>query len=298
MPFDLVIDGGTADGQEVRVGKTSLAGQWGAVAGSIRYFADRFGKARASIEGTTIPYELIRAEARRGAPFVRVTGPRKHQTLTVFHPLEYFGFELDSVSQPIKGSFPADLADAARAGLVRALLSGEVAHPDQGRVRRAAHAIREYWRRSGGTLPSCSDERIQADLLAQVASVESWKGFQETHLSLAEDGRVDPATRAVLDALPGTVRIFGDTTALEYDVERGRGIVRLRLREGQARRLTENDLPGFDRPVRFAVVRGGEAPLEADSLDALRALLRRAGGKMHPHRKRGSRAPRPRKRRR
>ncbi|HYL28815.1 MAG TPA: helicase-related protein, partial [Gemmatimonadales bacterium] len=39
MPFDLVIDERTADGQEARVSKTSVAGSWGAVAGNLRYFA-------------------------------------------------------------------------------------------------------------------------------------------------------------------------------------------------------------------------------------------------------------------
>src|SRR6185437_13559474 len=50
MPFDLVIDGHTADGHEARVSKTSVAGSWGAVAGNLRFFADRFGTARAGIE--------------------------------------------------------------------------------------------------------------------------------------------------------------------------------------------------------------------------------------------------------
>ena len=47
MPFDLVIDEHTADGQEARVSKTSVAGSWGAVAGNLRFFADRFGVPRA-----------------------------------------------------------------------------------------------------------------------------------------------------------------------------------------------------------------------------------------------------------
>jgi hypothetical protein len=59
MPFDLVIDEHTADRQVARVSKTSVAGSWGAVAGSLRYFADRFGVPRASIEGTTLSYDLI-----------------------------------------------------------------------------------------------------------------------------------------------------------------------------------------------------------------------------------------------
>jgi hypothetical protein len=36
MPFDLVIDERTAEGQEARVSKTSVAGSWGAVAGNLR----------------------------------------------------------------------------------------------------------------------------------------------------------------------------------------------------------------------------------------------------------------------
>jgi hypothetical protein len=54
MPFDLVIDEETAWGEPARVSKTSVCGSWGAIAGELRYFADRFGVPRASIEGTQI----------------------------------------------------------------------------------------------------------------------------------------------------------------------------------------------------------------------------------------------------
>ena len=66
MPFDLVIDEETADGQEARVSKTSVCGSWGPIAGELRYFADRFGVPRAAIEGTQIPIELIHRYATRG----------------------------------------------------------------------------------------------------------------------------------------------------------------------------------------------------------------------------------------
>ena len=79
MPFDLVIDEHTADGQEARVSKTSVAGSWGAVAGALRFFADRFGVPRASIEGTTLSYDLVREHAALGPPRVVFSGPRKHQ---------------------------------------------------------------------------------------------------------------------------------------------------------------------------------------------------------------------------
>jgi len=83
MPFDLVIDEHTADGQEARVSKTSVAGSWGAVAGTLRFFADRFGIPRAAIEGTTLSYDLVREHATLGPPRVVLAGPRKHQGLAV-----------------------------------------------------------------------------------------------------------------------------------------------------------------------------------------------------------------------
>jgi hypothetical protein len=62
--------------------------------------------------------------------------------------------------------------------------------------------------------------------------------------------------------------------AIEYDVDRGVGVARLRLREGQARRLRDDDLPALDRPLRFTVLRGKREAVRAASLDELRALLR------------------------
>src|SRR5207247_244322 len=70
MPFDLVIDEETADGREARVSRGSVCGSWGAVAGTLRYFADRFGTPRAAIEGTQLPERLVRRYARRGAASV------------------------------------------------------------------------------------------------------------------------------------------------------------------------------------------------------------------------------------
>jgi hypothetical protein len=60
MPFALVIDERTSRGDEVRVSRSSVCGRWGAVTGTVRYFADRFGRPRAAIEGTQIPHALIK----------------------------------------------------------------------------------------------------------------------------------------------------------------------------------------------------------------------------------------------
>ena len=68
MPFDLVIEERTASGEEARVSKTSVCSSYGAIAGELRYFADRMGIPRAAIEGTQIPYDLIMKYATHEPP--------------------------------------------------------------------------------------------------------------------------------------------------------------------------------------------------------------------------------------
>ncbi len=60
---------------------------------------------------------------------------------------------------------------------------------------------------------------------------------------------------------------------LQYEIENGVGVVRLRMREGQARRLRDADIPAVDRPLRFAVMRGRRGAIRASSLEELRALM-------------------------
>jgi ATP-dependent helicase HrpA len=286
MPFDLVIDEHTADGQEVRVARTSVAGSWGAVAGSIRYFADRFGVARASVEGTTISYDLVRRNATLGPPSIVLTGTRKHQQLAVSRRLSYFGFDLENEVEALTGRIPEPLLGPAREALATALLDGETSHPESGRIRRGAALLREWWRRSGGTLPAASDNAIRALLVEQLARVHSLKDFLETPLVLEPEALVPEGERRRLDALPGMLRLKGDAVPLEYEVEGGKAFARLRLREGQARRLTAAELPPLDRPLRFAVTRAGESPLRTETLEELKELLRSPGRRTQTHRHR------------
>jgi hypothetical protein len=297
MPFDLVIDEHTADGQEARVSKTSVAGSWGAVAGSLRFFADRFGTARASIEGTTISYDLVNRYATAGESKVVLTGPHKHQRLAAQRRLTYFGFELDTDIEVLDGPIPEPLLDQAREVLADALLAGEVAHPDASRVRRAASTLDELWRRSGGTLRGISPEALRAKLRQQLEGVRSWGDFQRTPLELEPAELVDEGTRQRLDALPGMLRVKGDAAPLDYELQNGEGVARVRLREGQAKRLRADEIERLDRPLRFAVQRGRHPPLLADSISDLQALLRRApkpprGEDERPGGRRGSRGPR------
>ena len=80
----------------------------------------------------------------------------------------------------------------------------------------------------------------------------------------------DPAE---LDALPSSLHLLGDRIPIEYDIEKGGGVVRLRLKEGQARRLRGRDLPPFDRPVRFVVLRGKRDAVRAETLEELQRQL-------------------------
>ena len=276
MPFDLVIDEHTADGQEARVSKTSVAGSWGAVAGNLRFFADRFGVPRASIEGTTLSYDLVREHAALGPPRVVLSGPRKHQGIAVERRRSYFGFDLDTEVEPLRRPVPEALRSAARDTLAAGLVAGETVHPDQGRVTRALSMLDEWWRRSGGTLAAATPGALRASIRAQLEPVTSWEDFLGTRIALDPAALVDEATRARLDALPAMVRLRGDAVPLDYEMADGQGIVRVRLREGQAKRLREGDLPALDRPLQFAVQRGRQEPVRADTIAELQAELQRA----------------------
>ena len=276
MPFDLVIDEHTADGQEARVSKTSVAGSWGAVAGMLRYFADRFGVPRAAIEGTTLSYDLVRKYASLGSPQVVLGGPRKHQALMVERRRSYFGFELDTEIEPIEGKIPAELLPAARDALTEALIRGETIHPDQNRLRRTLTELDELWRRSGGTLKELAPERIRALIRRQLEGVSSWDEFLRSRIMLDPADLVAVEDRERLQALPGSLHVRGDAVPLDYEIQNGEGIARVRLREGQAKRLRADDLPRLDRPLRFAVQRGRYPPILADTIPALQEMLRRS----------------------
>src|SRR2546422_4121690 len=292
MPFDLVIDEQTADGREARVSRSSVCGSWGAIAGSLRYFADRFGVPRASIEGTQVPERAIRRYARRGKPDVVFERQRRREGLMIVRTVEYFGFTLDREVEPLPSPFPDELADAARRALVQALLAGETPHPDQGRVRRAAGRFGHYSRRSGGRARPAPTERGAAQIAAQVAGGVFFGLFIRAPHSVHPDAAISEGERHRLDALPSSIFLYGDRVSVDYDVEQGVGVVRLRLKEGQARRLHPKDLPSFDRPVRFTVTRGKHDVVRARSLDELRQGLRGLGSVHRARVMRGGRRPR------
>ncbi len=280
MPFDLVIDGHTADGQEARVSKTSVAGSWGAVAGRLRFFADRFGVPRAAIEGTTLSYSLIQEHATWGPARFSVGGPRKHQRVTLSRTREYFGFDLDVDTQQLEGRFPPEWHEAALDSLAHALAEGETVHPGQSRLRRMLERVDEYWRRSGGTLPQVAPAQLRQLLRQQLnsAGVNSWESFLRADIALDIDALVPPRTREQLDALPSSVRLMGDVVPLTYEMLDGEPAVRLTMRDGQARRIRPADLPTTDRRLVFALRRGNHAPLVADSLEKLRELMKHESG--------------------
>jgi hypothetical protein len=293
MPFDLVIDEQTPDGREARVSRSSVCGSWGAIAGTLRYFADRFGVPRASIEGTQIPERAIRRYARRGRPTVVFERQRRREGLMIERTVEYFGFTLDREIEPLPSPFPDDLADAARHALVDAVVAGETPHPDQGKIRRALERFGHYWRRSGGHLAQAESGHIKDQLAAQLRTVSSWDSFIAARLTLEPDQAITEGERQRLDALPSSVFLYGDRAPVDYDVEPGvGGVVRLRLKEGQARRLHPGDLPPFDRPVRFTVTRGKHEAVRASSIDELRSSLRTLGRLHRARITRGGRRPR------
>jgi hypothetical protein len=278
MPFDLVIDEETADGQEARVSKTSVCGSWGPIAGELRYFADRFGIPRASIEGTQVPIELVRRYAKRGPAAVVYDPRRKHSPLALRRTLMYHGFELEREYEPLE-EFPPELEGQIRATLADALARGEARHSALKRHRPQIEEIREVYRRSGGATPRLGVAELAPLYERALADVHSMMDFRATPLAIDFEQIVPAGERAQLLALPDTIVIRGREVPIDYDVEnaegRPRGVARLRLPEKLARTLTEDELPALDRPVRFTVLRGPRGAVRASTLDELQEILAR-----------------------
>jgi hypothetical protein len=276
MPFELVIDEQTAEGEEARVSKTSVAGSWGAIAGELRYFADRFGMPRASIEGTQIPLGLIRKYATRGEAEIVFDADRKRAPLVVRRAVEYYGFVLERDIEPIDGVFPDDVAEIARAKLADAAARFEARHRSLKELRPRIEEVREVWRRSGGRTAKLGTKELAAMFAEQLRGVRSYEEFRAAPLTIDVDALVSPEERARWMALPDSVAIRDRAVPIEYAVEDGvGGVARLRLPEKMARSLVEAELPELDRPTRFVVTRGQRGAVRASTLDELQDLLDR-----------------------
>ena len=277
MPFDLVIDEETADGQEARVSKTSVAGSWGAVAGTLRYFADRFGNPRASIEGTSIPMALVRKYATHGDAEMRYDADRRKAALTLRRRTEYFGFELEREIEVVEEPFTPEVAPQARRTLAEAMARGEARHIAARKNREAIERVREIYRRSGGTTTKLGFPELTAIYESKLGEVNSVEEFMRTPLRIDAETLVPQEEQDRWLALPDAVMIRDREVPIEYDVEESdgqkTGVARLVLNEKMARTLTEAELPALDRPLRFVVPRGQRGAARSASLDELQELL-------------------------
>ncbi|HVZ78455.1 MAG TPA: DEAD/DEAH box helicase [Gemmatimonadaceae bacterium] len=276
MPFTLVIDEATASGDEARVSKTSVCGSWGAIAGDLRYFADKFGTPRAAIEGTQVPADLIRQYSTRAEPRLALDARRRYAPLVMERRVEYFGFELERETAEVD-VFPPGQEERARALLAEGLARGEVRHVAVKRNQPAIDEVREAWRRSGGRTPRLGMAELAAFYVDALQDVRSMQDFQHAPLRFDADAFVLREERARLARLPSRVRIRDQECEVHYDVEESEagvlGVARLRLPEKLARTLVEQELPALDRPLRFIVTRGARGAVRADSLEALQEEL-------------------------
>jgi hypothetical protein len=205
--------------------------------------------------------------------------------------LRYFGFELDR-EREVLDRVPPELAAAARRAFVEALMTGAAHHKDGRHLRHTLERLGELHRRSGGTLPGSDGAAVRAVLEERLAGVRSLEDFQHADLSLGIDDFVPAEARRPLEALPSYVEISGERCPLDYEIDDGRPVVRIRMKEHLARRLGSHEVPVLDRPVVFTVVRGKHAAVRAATLQELRRALsaggtdRRRSGKARRRRRR------------
>jgi len=273
VPFDLVIDEETPRREAVRVSRGSVCGTWGGIAGTIRYFADRFGVPRAAIEGTQLPYDLMRSYARPGPPEVSYDPRHRQLPLVALRRRTYHDFELERDVEPLE-RIPPELAGQARAALVEALMTGVARHKDARHLRATLDRVGELWRRSGGTLAGVDGSVIRAALGRRLQDLKRFDDFLRADLVLDVGDFVPADRRRELEALPSSITLAGEKCQLDYEVENGVATVRVRLKERVVRALVDEELPKLDRPLAFTVMRGRNAAIRAGSLEDLRRALR------------------------
>jgi len=278
-PFDLVIDEQTSDGGEANVSRSSVCAPMGAVSGTLRFFADRNGQTRASIEGTALPFSLVRANAKETDGEFQFDPHRPANPLTLEKKVEYFGFVLESSSQPIQ-EFPPELIGKARRALAQSLARNEAPHRDARRNHAAVEELRELYKRSGGQTPRMGLAELVALYETQLneANVCSVLDFRKANLSIRVEDFIPDDTREKLWLLPSRADVAGRSCELTYELEESQGaapvaVARVHLKEDLARQLTARDLPSLDRPVRFLVTRGARGAIRADSLEELLRAL-------------------------
>lgn len=276
MPFDLVVEEQTADGQEARVSKTSVAGSWGAVAGNLRYFADRFGVPRAAIEGTQLPMELIKRHAQRGEAELVIEPDRKHSPVMLQRRVTYYGFELSREVEPLL-HFPPELAQQARHALAGAMARGELRHPAIRRNQAVIEDVRETYRRLGGVTPRLGQAQLTAWYETQMGDADSWEAIRSMSMRFDRREFITDAQWERADAMPGAAEIRDRAVTLEYDVEEPDttpfGVVRIRLPEKLARTMVDAEVPVLDRPIRYVVPRGQRGSVRARTLAELQEKL-------------------------
>jgi hypothetical protein len=274
MPFDLVLDGETAWGEEARVSKTSVCGSWGAVAGTLRFFADRFGIPRASIEGTQLAPTCCAATRASGRRARLRRAPQGAGADAAGRVLRLRAGARDRGGRRVGRR----LADDAERVLALALARGEARHVAVRRNQHAVDTAREVWRRSGGLTPRLGERELAELYREQLHGVRSLEELRARPLRLDLDALVRPPSASGTSRCPSVADVRGRDVEIQYDVEEGEGgaltgVARLRLPEKLARTLVAEEVPELDRPTRFVVLRGPRGAVRAGTLDELQERL-------------------------
>lgn len=273
MPFDLVVDEETAWGEEVRVSQTSVCGKWGAVIGDLRYFSDRYGRTRGSIEGTQVPFDMVWEYATLREREVHFDPGYRKSPLRARRIRDFHGFELEAKEEAIS-KFEPGLAEEARTALAGAMAAGAAYHRDVKANRQTFRDLREVFRRAGGEVPEIGESELTEHFEGRLQGVDSYEEFLQTDLRIDARDFVPAASIKKWLALPDTVEIRGNEYPLDYAFEDGESFARARIPEKLLWQLEEADAPELDRPLKWTVLRGKKGAVRADSLTEARELAR------------------------
>jgi hypothetical protein len=126
--------------------------------------------------------------------------------------------------------------------------------------------------------PRVSQVELAGWYRARLETVDAVQDLKHLQLRMTWDDWITPEQRAQYDDLPHMVEVRDRQVPIEYDVEERDdgtlfGVARLRLPEKLARTLVTEELPPFDRPYRFVVLRGQRGSARGRTLEELQDAL-------------------------
>ena len=198
------------------------------VLGKIRYWSDRRGIQRATIEGTEVPEDLFKLYTDKKPDSIHQVNS---EGVEIEFKLEFAGEPVGSLIEAAADSeVPAELVKQAEQKFIDALLNRQISTGFADQNRETRKLSRQLRIRSGGAVEEISESKEQElyklefkdkeiiSVRSLQSAIESGKVNPDNLLLKLEDFIPVETQKKIMADNPDTVQVEGETLAVEYGV--------------------------------------------------------------------------------